>query len=141
MEILEFSFMWGPGWRRNRSSIDGKSQVSSPMSNSSSSNNPILPLTSSPLSVVEKIPGSEAEIGYDMGHLVNSQGVAAQPPEPILPEAMKVGSESKPVDEELRKSRDSATNEEVKSRNSMLVLVKFRNSMLVRCGISEGTKV
>ncbi|KAL2487798.1 protein TIME FOR COFFEE [Forsythia ovata] len=128
----------------NRSSIDGKSQVSSPMSNSTSANNSILPTTSSPLSVVapkrkrprqvsenpssiarsspssmdqkpkseisspnlEKILGSAAENGYDMGNLVNSQGVAAQPPEPILPEAMKVGSESKPVAEELRESRD-----------------------------------
>ncbi|KAL2463932.1 Protein TIME FOR COFFEE [Forsythia ovata] len=137
----------------NRSSIDGKSQVSSPMSNSTSANNPILPTTSSPLSVVapkrkrprqvsenpssiarsspssmdqkpkseisspnlEKIPGSAAENGYDMGNLVNSQGVAAQPPEPILPEAVKVGSESKPVAEELRESRDSTTKEEVSS--------------------------
>ncbi|KAL2535989.1 protein TIME FOR COFFEE [Forsythia ovata] len=55
---------------------------------------------------LEKIPRSAAENKYDIGNLVNSQGVAAQPPEPILPEAMKVGSESKPVAEELRESRD-----------------------------------
>ncbi|CAA2967309.1 Hypothetical predicted protein [Olea europaea subsp. europaea] len=137
----------------NRSSIDGKSQVSSPISNSTSVNNSVLPPTSSPLSVVapkrkrprqvfenpnygvrsspsstdqkpkiettspnlEKTSGSAAENGYDMSNLVSSQGVAAQPLEPVLPETVKVGSESKPVAEELRESRDSATKEEVSS--------------------------
>ncbi|CAA3007794.1 Hypothetical predicted protein [Olea europaea subsp. europaea] len=132
----------------NRSSIDGKLHVSSPISNSTMANNPILPPTSSPLSVVapkrkkprqvlenpnygvrsspcstdqkmksetgspnlEKILGSTADNGYDMGNLVNSQAVVALPPEPVPPEAV-VGSESKPPAEELRETRDSATEE------------------------------
>ncbi|KAL2478912.1 protein TIME FOR COFFEE-like [Forsythia ovata] len=93
---------------------------------------------------LEKISRFAAENGYDKGNLVNSQGVATQPPEPILLEAMKVGSQSKPVAEELRERRDSATKEEVsspkkkeyyvvriKGNNLEDSTVKSRNSMLL----------
>lgn len=65
---------------------------------------------------LEKISGSTVENGFD-SYLVNSQGQPVQPPVPSATDSMKMDLEFKPESEEVGRSRNFITKEDVSSSN------------------------